>query len=101
MKRTKIKNLPKKDTEKAGDDTVRRLYSVKSYFVGPTYLSTIDNGDQNILVRLTFAEPMMLNNNRIEHSPVSSVTMNIVDFQKFYNLATMQLQMLREQKKIP
>lgn len=101
MKRVKYRKPSQREMEKAGDDTVRRIYSVKSYFVGPVYLSVLDNGDQNIAVRLTFVEPMLLNNNKVEHNPVSSVTMNIVDFQRFYNMATMQLQSLREAKKIP
>lgn len=100
MKREKLKKLPQKVVERACDDMVRNIYKVNANYVGPVYLSVIDNGDQNIAVRLTFTEAMLLSENKQEYNPVSAVVMNIVDFQKFYNLATTQLQTLREAKKI-
>lgn len=101
MKRTKLKKMNPKVMLSAEDDIIRGLYKIKANYVNGTYLSVIDNGDQNIQVRLTFAESMKLNGNIIVHEPNTAVVMNISDFIRFYNLATMQLQNLREAKKIP
>lgn len=88
-------------TKQAGDNTVRSIYKVHANYVNSCYLSVLDNGDQNIQIRLTFTEDMMLNDKKIEHEPVCAVVMSIMDFQKLYNLSTLSLQELRNLKKIP
>lgn len=90
-----------KKINEANKEQVRKLYNIPALWVGGLYMSIIDNGDANIGVRLTFTEQMMLPDGTIEFNPVSAVVMNIVEFQRFYQLATMQLQALREAKKIP
>lgn len=101
MKRTKLKKMNPKVMLSAEDDIIKGLYKIRANYVNCTYLSVIDNGDQNIQVRLTFVETMRLNGNITAHEPSTAVVMNISDFIKFYNLATLQLQNLREAKKIP
>lgn len=101
MKHTRIKKVNNKLVQKTQDDIIRNIYKVKANFVSAVYTSILDNGDSNIVVRMTFAERMMLNNNQEEYMPVSAVAMNIQDFIRTYNAMTQHLQMLREQKKIP
>ena len=88
-------------TKQAGDAAVRAIYRIHAQYVNSTYLSVLDNGDQNIQIRLTFTEDMRLNDNKVEHEPVCAVVMSIMDFQKLYNLSTLTLQQLRNNKKIP
>ena len=88
-------------TNQAGDLAVRAIYRKNANYVNSTYLSVLDNGDQNIQIRLTFVEDMRLSDNKVEHEPVCAVVMSIMDFQKLYNLSTLTLQQLRNVKKIP
>jgi hypothetical protein len=99
MKRTKLNKKPL-GLKRTEDTMIRNIYKVKATFVNSVYTSVIDNGDQNIVMRLTFAESMRLNDS-IEHNPIAAVAMNIMDFIKLYNSMTMHLQTLREQKKVP
>lgn len=101
MKRTKLTKRLDPKIKRTEDDMIRNIYKVDAKYVNAVYTSVIDNGDQNIIMRLTFAETLKMHDNKVEHKPVCAVAMNIMDFIRLYNSSTQHLQLLREQKKIP